>query len=277
MKFSLQNILFIIIILIILYFVFKYLKIKITLEGFTSKIKNPNKCKKGCPLAKNENDIYKLHVDYKPVRDNNHMLAHHEPVFSFFNSNKGPKNIFIIRHAEKQKKKEGLDCNGIYRSSYIPTFIENLNKQGYGINALITANDYNSMHQEQTIMLSSWLFSIPLYIYGECTDVDAAITEMFTNPYFNDKTILMSWEHTCIQSLVSAIINLGPKYKGISNYQFKNPEGNNGLPYWDTNNFQSCFHFDEQLNFSVSTENITTCYDLDNDKIIYGKSQVCKG
>jgi len=246
-------------------------------EGFTYKIKQGNKhCDShNCPITKYQNDIYKLHVEFKPIRDKNHMLSHNTESGSFFNRTKGPENIFIIRHGEKIKSKTALDCNGILRSTYIPELIEELNKQGFGIHNIITAYDYNSMHQQQTVNLTSWLFSIPSFMYGDQTESEIAIKQLFTNKYFNGKTVLICWEHNCIQTLLENIIKIGSKAKGLNNYTFKNPEGSSDLPYWDTNNYKSIYHLDGQFNFKVFEEKFTTCYPEDNNMIIYGKKQKC--
>jgi len=240
------------------------------------KNKHTSKCdKKGCPISKTQNDIYKMHVEYKPIRDKNQMIANNTKTGNFIFKAKGPANIFIIRHGEKIKSKVALDCNGILRSTYIPSLIEDLNEHGFGIHSIITSYDYESMHQEQTISLSSWLLSIPIYMYGEQTDTEIAIKNIFTNPYFSGKTVLICWEHNCIQTLIKNIITTGAKIKGLDNYVFKNLEGNSKLPYWDTNNYKTMYHFDENLNFKVLEEKFTTCYKYDNNLLVYGKKQKC--
>ena len=69
---------------------FKWLK--------TNKNKNNNtNCdSKGCPVTKNQNDVYKIHVEYKPNRDKNHMIAHNTESGNYFLKTKGPKNIFVM-------------------------------------------------------------------------------------------------------------------------------------------------------------------------------------
>lgn len=246
-------------------------------DGFEYKINiNKNDCNsKHCPITKSQNDIYKLHVEFKPVRDRNHMISHNTQHGSFFNKPKGPANIFIIRHGEKIKSKTALDCNGILRSTYIPELIEYLNKQGFGIHNIITAYDYASMHQSQTVALTSWLLSIPTYMYGDQTQPENAVKEIFTNPYFDGKSVLFCWEHNCIQTLLENIIKTGSKSKGLNNYTFKNVEGTSELPYWDTNNYKSIYHLDNELNFQLLEEKFTTCYPEDNNIILYGKKQKC--
>jgi hypothetical protein len=205
------------------------------------------------------------------------MLAHNSKISHLFYKTKGPSNIFIIRHGEKIKSKNALDCNGILRSTYIPMLVSQINDKGFGIHSIITAYDYASMHQEQTICLTSWLLNIPLYMYGEQSQSEIAVQNIFTNPFFNGRTILICWEHTCIQDLVKNIIKIGTKVKGLTNYKFVNPEGNSNLPIWDTNNFQSIMYFNENLDFKTFTEGIKTCYDLDNNILTYtGATQKCK-
>jgi hypothetical protein len=161
------------------------------------------------------------------------------------------------------------------RSTYIPDLIDDLNNKGYGINAIITMTSYVSMHVQQTIMLTSWLLNIPIFIYGEQYDQKITIENVFENHYFSGKNVLICWEHTCIQELIQQIIKIGPKVKGLTNYKFVNPEGNSGLPKWGHNNYQSVVHFDDELNFETFTESFNTCYSDDNDQLVYGVKQKC--
>lgn len=272
MKQNIIAMIFIILTTICLFFLLHFLYTKLK-EGLKT---TENSCDaKGCPIARLQNDIYKLHTETKAARDNNHLLSKNKGIIDYLFKSKGPSNIFIIRHGEKIKSKFALDCNGILRSTYIPNLITSLNKKGFGIHNMITTNDYSSMHQQQTVMLTSWLYSIPLFIFGDSTESKEAVKNVFTNSYFNGKTILFCWEHSCIQELIKNIISIGTKTKELNNYKFKNPKGTSGLPYWDTNNYKTIIHFDEKLNFKVLNENLTTCYEQDNDVLIYGKKQKC--
>ena len=254
---------------------------KVGFEGLKNKNKNNknnknNKCNSNhCPVTKNQNDVYKLHIEYKPNRDNNHMIAHNTESGNYFFKTKGPSNIFIIRHGEKIKSKTALDCNGILRSTYIPQLVEDLNKKGFGIHSMITAYEYETMHPQQTLMLTSWLYSIPMFMYGNTNETQVAINTIFTNSYFDGKTVLICWEHNCIQELLKNIVDIGSNAKGLNNYEFQNPEGTSELPYWHNNNYKSIYHFDEKLNFNVLEESLTTCYKKDNNIITYGKNQTC--
>jgi hypothetical protein len=161
------------------------------------------------------------------------------------------------------------------RSSNIPAFIGNLNDKGYKIDAIVTINQYNSMHAKQTVILTSWLLGIPIFTYGDKKSQKKTINAIFNEKYFKNKNIIICWEHNCIQGLVQNIIEIGPKVKGIKNYKFINPNGNSELPHWDTNNFDSVLHFDENLRFSTFQENIKTCYKEGNNLLTYGVKQSC--
>ena len=267
-------IIFLCLVIIVLYYIYTGIE-----KSNIKKIKNTsNKCdKNGCPKTNEQSIIYGIHESYKIKRDKNDALNKSSGSAFFKNSsNKGPENVFIIRHGEKKVTDPSLDCNGILRSTYIPDLIEDLNSQGYGINAIITMTSYVSMHVQQTIMLASWLLDLPIFIYGEQSDTKITIENLFKNPYFTNKNVLICWEHTCIQDLIKQIIKIGPNVKGLTNYKFVNPEGNSGVPKWGHDNYQSVVHFDDELNFKTFTESFTTCYSDDNDQLVYGVKQKCK-
>jgi hypothetical protein len=142
----------------------------------------------------------------------------------------GPSNIFIIRHGEKnnnsyvppitnQNTFYCINCNGIYRSIELPKFINNLGTNGFPITAIVTANpDMDrfsstsdlSMRPQQTIMFSSWILNIPLYIFSYANvsqpyDATTAIN-IFTNPMLRGKNIVVAFEHVNIQSLTNQLV-----------------------------------------------------------------------
>jgi hypothetical protein len=275
---NILGVIFACLVIVVIYYVYYvYTSSSISISKGLRK-KGSKKCDtNGCPIKQEQNDIYILHESYKKKREKNDALTKNSGG-DFFkkSSNKGPENVFIIRHGEKMKKKYALDCNGILRSTYIPDLVEDLNHKGYGINVIVSMNNYESMHVQQTVMLTAWLLDIPLFIYGEQNDQQVTIENVFKNPYYNGKNVLICWEHTCIQELLQQIISIAPKAKGLTNYKFVNPDGNSGLPNWDHNNYQSVLHFDDELNFEAFHESFNTCYSDDNDQLVYGVSQTCQ-
>ena len=229
---------------------------------------------KGNPDSKMNGELYKIYEDYHDIRKNNKISAQVPKV-----NYGGPNNIFIIRHAERVNSLYFLDKNGIYRSTYIPNIVEEINKRGYNIDFIIAPNpslNNNHIHVQQTTSLTSWLLNIPLFIFGSDKEVINVATNLYKLPNFTGKNVLICWEHTCIQSLLTQILKQGSQAKHINNYEFKNPLGNSELPYWDKNNFNSIYHLDNNLQLHIWDEGINTCYPS-NNKITFGKTQQCKG
>jgi hypothetical protein len=131
------------------------------------------------------------------------------------------------------------------------------------------------MHEQQTVMLTCWLLNIPLHMYGPLIEPKITVEEIFTNSNFHNKTIIICWEHNCIQSLLKSIIKCGVKTKKLKNYKFTNPIGTHTYPYWHSNNFLTIYHLDKNLNFNILEEKITTCFLQDNNIIEYNKKQKC--
>jgi len=280
------------------------------MEGLTFK-DHSNKCNKdNCPKSSEQNTLYKAHVDYKPERDKNHMLAHNKPVSFFGNKTKGPKNIFIIRHGEKANG-YGLDANGIYRATKLTNYIISLANKGYPISYIITnipdpyVNGSGTMHPFQTMSASSFLLNIPIIMYSSASDYNTTAQELYNGNY-NGLNILICWEHENIQGLCLSILNEGANqtpsriaYANADDF-FKNltpsplsgfylctstspntnssyippsqPQDYNNYansqyyPYWNTNDFDSVYIFyssissNYQFGFTISKENIDTCF-----------------
>ena len=260
-------IIIIIVILVLLYYYFINISITQT-EKYNCNIKN-------CPIiTKDDDKLYKIYNEYKELRKKN-VILQKSNIHNYFFKTKGPSNIFIIRHGEKIKGDFPLDCNGILRSTYISKLIETLNNKGYGIDSVITPIKYNTMHEQQTVMLTCWLLNIPLHMYGSLIEPKITVEEIFTNSNFHNKTIIICWEHNCIQNLLKTLIKNGVKYKKLKNYKFTNTIGTHSYPYWHSNNFMTIYHLDKNLNFHILKEKITTCFLQDNDMIEYNKNQKC--
>jgi hypothetical protein len=233
----------------------------------------------GCPTTKNHNSVHELYTSYHDDRAENIVKKKNVGASAV-----GPANIFVLRHAERIKTNVGLDCNGIYRSAFIIDLIKKFNKLGFGIDYIVTANpDINtgSMHIEQTVMMASWLFNIPMYIFGSDRESNLAVTQIYHNKIFNNKNVLICWEHSCIQSLLANILRIGPAIKNKANSNagsasaFIDKEGNLALPNWHTNNFQSVIHLDEDFVATIYSSGIETCFEKGNSKLTFGKAQTC--
>jgi len=236
--------------------------------------KNP-KCKKNEPLTDKNGNIFKVYNDYSDIRNFNKTIQK-QSTHNDKNQDIGPKNIFIMRHAERDPTLYNLDQNGIYKSSMYPHIINSLNKEGYNIDGIITCNpNGNSIHVQQTVTLSSWILNIPLFIFGSQKEIDETVDSIYTTDEINNKNIIIVWEHSCIQDLMMKIIEKGVKVRNIKNYKFINPIGNSKLPYWHSNNFKSIYHIDDKLQLNILNEGVKTCNGNETSKITWGKSQNC--
>ena len=232
-------------------------------------------CNNGCPTNKNDNKLFQVYTSFHDERHLNKVLNKKKNASPI-----GPANIFIMRHGERKSSVLQLDCNGIYRSSYVTNLIEEINKLGYGIDYIVTTNPYSSntsMHLQQTVFAVSWLLDIPLFIFGSEKESQLAVYNIYNDAVFNNKNILFCWEHTCIQQLLLNIIEIGTSKKNIPNKAFINKQGTLSIPYWDKNNFQSIIHLDEEFNDTIYSSGVKTCFQKDNNNLILGKQQTCSG
>lgn len=139
---------------------------------------------------------------------------------------KGPSNIFIIRHGEKNPSPEVNYClnnNGIYRSCQIIEYVNKLALSNTPISYMITCNPcpYNSgdpsMRTQQTIMMTCYMLNIPMFIYGGSQDYNTIIDKLFNSTIFDGLNILICWEHTAIQQLCLNIMNAAGLLGRLSN------------------------------------------------------------
>lgn len=128
----------------------------------------------------------------------------------------GPANIYIIRHGEKNSSPDihyHLNNNGIYRASQLIGYVNQLASVGTPISYIITCNPspYNtsdpSMRPQQTIMLTSFMLNIPMFIFGGSQDYTDVISKLFTSEIFDGLNVLICWEHGAIQQLCLNLLN----------------------------------------------------------------------
>jgi hypothetical protein len=129
---------------------------------------------------------------------------------------KGPANIIITRHAEKNYSGVNFhnNRNGIYRSCKLIEYINKLARQDMGISYIITCNpkpytsaSTGSMRPEQTVMMASFMLNIPMYIYGSYGDFEIVVNSLFDSGTFDGLNVLICWEAVHIQQLCLNILN----------------------------------------------------------------------
>lgn len=259
----------------------------------------------------NVNRSYRLYSSYKstftPKYISNNLMYLTNPT-NFDHLPPGPSNIFIIRHGEKNSNNPftneyyyKLNDNGIDRAVKFPDFINNLGKNGTPITSIVTClpnmnstldNNDNSIRPQNLIMLSAYLLGIPLYMFSKSNVSQPydgkTILELFIDPFFRGKNVLIVWEHQNIQALVNQIVqcytylsnghtindlNKNSKYifdnqnthewwinnslsckdneyisKYTPEYQIPYQKYSHLLPYWNTHNFDHIFKFTQKNN-----------------------------
>jgi hypothetical protein len=139
------------------------------------------------------------------------------------NDCQGPANIFFMRHGEKSPTTPNycLDNNGIYRSSQLVNYVNDLAERGHPISYIVTCNPcaFNSsdpsIREQQTIGLVSFMLNIPTFIYGGSQEFSKVVTPLFTSNQYNGLNVLICWEHSAIQQLTLSIINEAGKLKRL--------------------------------------------------------------
>lgn len=195
-----------------------------------SKALPPVDCSNGMPVSKydeygeNKYDVlYSIWSSYQNTQTAQFTTQQSLNAAPVASSIRGPKNIFIFRHGEKNSGAIGyhLNNNGIYRACELVDFMNVLAKQGYPISYIVTINPcpYNtkdpSMRPEQTIAPASFMLGIPTYIYGDGSDYDVTANELY-NGIYDGLNVVLCWEHATIQPLCLAIVNAGIQNGRIS-------------------------------------------------------------
>lgn len=148
----------------------------------------------------------------------------------------GPANIYIIRHGEKNPSPDiqyHLNNNGVYRASQLIGYVNQLASEGTPISYIITCNPspYNtsdaSMRPQQTIMLTSFMLNIPMFIFGGSQDYTTAMSKLFNSGIFDGLNVLICWEHGSIQQLCLNILNSAGSVNRLSINQ-----GTGGFSEW---------------------------------------------
>jgi hypothetical protein len=192
-----------------------------------------SQCSNGCPTDKyvssvnlpqykSSDVLYSIYNSYQNTFTPTYLATNIDYLTNpsnYSSSPPGPANIFIIRHGEKPTTGYPLSCNGISRACQLPGFVNSLGESGFPIFAIITcypnmvvgsSNGSITTRPESTIMLSSFLLNIPLYMYSNSNisqpyDGQTAL-QIFTDPTFIGKNILVVWEHNNIQALSNQIV-----------------------------------------------------------------------
>jgi hypothetical protein len=120
-----------------------------------------------------------------------------------------PAQIVITRHGEKPDSGNELNIEGCERAYSLPAFFTKNSVvqrfgQPAGIFAMEPGSDDGSIRPIQTIAPTADAFGLTINDSYVREDYNGIVQAVLSNPSFNGKTILISWEHKAIPGLAEA-------------------------------------------------------------------------
>jgi hypothetical protein len=120
-----------------------------------------------------------------------------------------PRNVIIIRHAEKIPKENHLDLKGFERAAALPYYFSN--NPIYNdppithVFAAGLENADSSIRPIQTCTPTANHYKLPLNIDFMHTQTKELANELLTQPKYNNATVLVCWSHGHIPPIALAL------------------------------------------------------------------------
>ena len=120
-----------------------------------------------------------------------------------------PKNVILIRHAEKIPKENHLDLKGFERSAALPYYFSytplyNHPPISHVFAAALEESDA-SVRPIQTCTPLANHYKLPLNIDFKPYETKELAQELLTNPKYDNSTVLICWSHGKIRKIVVAL------------------------------------------------------------------------
>jgi hypothetical protein len=122
-----------------------------------------------------------------------------------------PKQVLLIRHGEKlpDKSSTALSSEGVKRAEALPGLFEVSEKRSTPFPApdfiFAMANEKNSTRPVDTVVPLSKKLNLPINSdYGK-ENQDKLPVELFENPKYAGKTVLISWRHKALPKLAAKL------------------------------------------------------------------------
>lgn len=124
-----------------------------------------------------------------------------------------PQQIIIIRHGEKiDDLHSDLSVQGCQRAYALTNFFSKYSSNVVAIFAQQPSRLGRSIRPIETVAPTAEALHIKINNFYLKNEADTLAKEILTNPSYNGRTVIVSWEHTEIISLVSALgVVLPPK------------------------------------------------------------------
>lgn len=120
-----------------------------------------------------------------------------------------PKNIIILRHAEKIQGGNRLNLKGFERAGALPYYFSGTplynNPPPTHFFATALEGPDSSIRTIQTCTPIANHYNSPLNIDFKHTEINKLAHELLHNPKYNDTTVLICWSHGHIRPLVLAL------------------------------------------------------------------------
>lgn len=120
-----------------------------------------------------------------------------------------PKNVIIIRHAEKIQGGNRLNLQGLERAGALPYYFSGTalynNPAPTHIFAASLEEADSSMRPIQTCTPIANHYDLKLNIDFKHTETKEIAEEILKNPKYNDSTVLICWSHGHIRPIVLAL------------------------------------------------------------------------
>jgi hypothetical protein len=116
-----------------------------------------------------------------------------------------PRQILIIRHAEKTSVAPGIGLNarGFERAAALPSLFPVLFEPPHAIIAAAPTKRSNRSVETVTPLAQSLYLAIDARFAKD--DVHVVALELLSDPAYHDKTVLVCWHHKSIPALAEAL------------------------------------------------------------------------
>lgn len=128
-----------------------------------------------------------------------------------------PKEVMLIRHAEKPEEGNELNQKGRERAAALAPFFMGRPEVAppQAIFAVPTKNDYSSFRTLETVTPLSQALHIKPNQQFTVDDIKGLTTDILTNPAYEGKVVLVAWEHHRIPEIAQGLgIQNPPKWHG---------------------------------------------------------------
>lgn len=131
-----------------------------------------------------------------------------------------PAQVVILRHAEKPDTGDTLSKQGFERAAALVPFFSQLPtvvpfQTPVAIYVPYSSKNHSSTRALQTVSALANVWAVPLYARFTVADTKSLSQEIFSTPSYDDKLVVICWEHDHIPALAQVLgITRPPTWPG---------------------------------------------------------------